>query len=204
MVWLMVWVGAAVASNGTRAVTKSPHARPDEAYYVVRGPVFCPVQIAVGPSGRPVEARATGCAPVLSHAIEEAAMRWRFAPRRDTRVEEVELEVRPPSMAPRPRRGACLVGVRVNPEPELLADVPTRCGVQVPSNPTEWVPGRRATQQLTWCEVGFRMVGGAMEGVTAAACAPEAVARAVALVRGWSFAAERDQEWRVVLGLPKH
>ena len=191
---LIAWL---LLTADARDAVRTPIARPDEAYFLLQGPVSCPVKLVVNAKGRPEGAQVAGCPAVLGDAIHDAAMRWRFARTPRATVEEVQVEVRPPSLPPRARRGTCLLGFLVSgDQPRLMADVPRRCGVR-----TGPVKGRVAVPpEVTWCAVDVVVQDGEVASVTAQACDPALALLARHAVAAWDLDTGRDQQWKLVLG----
>ena len=194
----MLIVGLSVLAFGRPLLNDGRPARPPEAWYTLGGPTTCPAEVIVGADGRMIDARPVGCPEILSDGIVEALGRWRWARASSRSVEQVRVPVQPPEFTPRPARGACLVGVRIDEgSPTLLAEPPGRCGIQITHVPDHAPVAPRPT---AWCAVTASVESGQVRSLTADACAEGFAGFAVEAVRSWTLDTTRDQSWTVLVG----
>ena len=175
--------------------------RPAEAWYVLKGAqrLRCTAEVVVGADGRVEGARATGCPVVLANAVEASAQEWRWERSVGVTVETIEVDVRSPRFTPRPSRRECLVAFDMSrATPQLLADVPPRCGVATTPPPT-LAPTRR---HASWCAVDVVVQDGAIASTRTEDCTEGFARAAVDAVRAWDLNTSRDQHWRMLLEFP--
>jgi hypothetical protein len=198
MLTLMTLMAAAF---GRDVVREGPPAVPPEAWFVLDRPTWCEVVVVVGPDGVPGDAHAESCPAVLAPAALESALRWRWVRTGATTAEEIEVEVRPPQLSPRPRRDQCLVGFNVDPYGFVvrLTDPRSRCAV-VTSRQGVAPAGLENRPTTAWCMVEVLADAEGLRSVQVEACSEGFAESAVATVRQWRFPTDADRSLHILLG----
>ncbi|MBX2803579.1 MAG: hypothetical protein KTR31_38225 [Myxococcales bacterium] len=194
---MLLWLST--MALGRDVVHEARPARPPEAFYVLARPVHCRVAVVVGADGRPRGAQAKSCSVLLSSAVEDTAMRWRWARAPQQTTEVVEVPVKPPSFTPRAERGACLLGFEVvGSDPRLVSDeIPPRCRIATrPVQPVDL--GTR--MNAAWCHVTVVADGDGVSSMELGECTDGVSYGALEAVSSWRFDTDREQRWELLVG----
>lgn len=206
---MLVLLALASSADARDVIREAPPTLSPEAWYVLDThgsgtppQIRCSAEAVVAPDGRVEHARAVGCPAVLHEAVVAAVNRWRWERASGPTVEQARVSVRAPSLRPRDRRKACLVGVVVHDgQPKWIATPTARCELGLaPVAPT--APPRQPGR-IAWCAVDLTVEDGTIRSMSADACAEGYATSALEAVRTWSIPTDRDRRWRLLVAWEK-